>query len=118
MELQTRPFGVGEISRVAPFHAQESTSSTCPTRFSKQFLERLSGNSGQAPFHGPVSLHKTGERASFLALRVTDKRAIRPVQLLSRQSLEQEFSEVRMAPVLCRAVFFCTEQGGFVARRT
>jgi len=29
----------------------------------------------------------TGERAPFLALHATDKRAIRPVQLLSRQSL-------------------------------
>ena len=39
MEFQTLPFGVREISGVAPFHAQERTSSTYPTRFSKQFLE-------------------------------------------------------------------------------
>jgi len=38
MELKTPPFGVGEIGGVASFHAQERTSSTCPTRFSKQFL--------------------------------------------------------------------------------
>ncbi len=38
MRLQTLPFGVGEISGVAPFHAQERTSSTYPTRFTKQFL--------------------------------------------------------------------------------
>jgi len=39
MELQILPFGVGEIGGVAPFHAQERTSSTYPSRFSKQFLE-------------------------------------------------------------------------------
>ena len=39
MEFQTLPFGVGEIGRVAPFHAQERTSSTYLPRFSKQFLE-------------------------------------------------------------------------------
>ena len=37
MGLQTPPFDVGEIGRVAPFHAQERKSSTYPTRFSKQF---------------------------------------------------------------------------------
>ena len=30
--IETLPFGVGEIGRVAPFHAQERTSSTCPTQ--------------------------------------------------------------------------------------
>ena len=39
MELQTLPFGISEIGRVAPFHAQERTSSTCTTRFFKQSLE-------------------------------------------------------------------------------
>src|SRR5215212_6340028 len=56
-------------------------------KFAELPFQRLSGNAGQSPFHGPVSLHKTGERAPFSALRATDKRAIQPVQLLSRQSL-------------------------------
>jgi hypothetical protein len=38
MELQTLPFSIGEIGGVAPFHAQERTSLTYPSRFSKQFL--------------------------------------------------------------------------------
>ena len=38
MELQTLPFGVGKNGWVAPVHAQERTSSTYLTRFSKQFL--------------------------------------------------------------------------------
>jgi hypothetical protein len=42
MKLQTLPFGVGEIGGVAPFHAQERTSSTYTSRFSKWFLEKLS----------------------------------------------------------------------------
>ncbi len=33
MEFQTLPFGVGEIGGVAPFHAQERTSSTYPLTF-------------------------------------------------------------------------------------
>src|SRR5215218_3779055 len=43
MELQALPFGVGEIGRVAPFHAQERTSSTYSSRFSKQFLSTIQG---------------------------------------------------------------------------
>src|SRR5215217_6666359 len=39
--LKTLPFSVGEIGGVAPFHAQERTSSTCPTRFFKQSLEEF-----------------------------------------------------------------------------
>ena len=38
MGLDALPFSVGEMCRVAPFHAQERTSSTCPTRFFKQSL--------------------------------------------------------------------------------
>ena len=41
MGLQILPFGIGEIGWVASFHAQERTSSTYPTRFSKQFLEEV-----------------------------------------------------------------------------
>ena len=37
IEFQTLPFGVGEVGCVAPFHAQERTSPTYPSRFSKQF---------------------------------------------------------------------------------
>src|SRR5215204_1567304 len=39
--LKILPFSVGEIGGVAPFHAQERTSSTCPTRFFKQSLEEF-----------------------------------------------------------------------------
>src|SRR5919112_3429696 len=46
MELQTLPFGVGEIGGVAPFHAQERTSSTYPSRFSKQFQEGFFSETG------------------------------------------------------------------------
>src|SRR5919112_6755276 len=41
-----------------------------------------------------------GEIAHFSALGVTEKRLIRPVQILSRQSLEGEFCEVRIHGVL------------------
>src|SRR5215203_6607516 len=47
MELQTLPFSIGEIGGVAPFHAQERTSSTYPPRFSKQFQK---GNSRKPGF--------------------------------------------------------------------
>ena len=59
MELQTLPFGVGEIGGVAPFHAQERTSSTYPPHFSKQSLERLSGKSETDSI---VELHRGAER--------------------------------------------------------
>jgi hypothetical protein len=46
MELQTVPFGVGEIGGVTSFHAQERTSSIYPPRFSKQFLEEVFSETG------------------------------------------------------------------------
>src|SRR5215211_4529299 len=42
VRLDAPPLGIREISRIAPFHAQERTSSTYPSRFSKQFRK---GNS-------------------------------------------------------------------------
>ena len=50
MRAETLPFSVGQIGRVAPFHAQERTSSIRPTRFFKQFLS-------EAPIQPPTSLY-------------------------------------------------------------
>jgi hypothetical protein len=41
VRLDAPPFGIREISRIAPFHAEERTSQTYPSRFSKQFLHAL-----------------------------------------------------------------------------
>jgi hypothetical protein len=68
------------------------TCSYCP--YLPKCLERLSGNSERAPFCGLRSLRDGVRDALFDALCHTDKRAVRPVQLLSRQSLEEVFSEV------------------------
>src|SRR5215208_745501 len=57
MELQTLPFSVGEIGGVAPFHAQERTSSTYPPRFSKQFLEGKFSETG-LPVYGVLGNSK------------------------------------------------------------
>jgi hypothetical protein len=85
MGLQTLPFGVGEIGWVAPFHAQERTSSTYVTRFSKQLLEGVfyeilqKFTADSSPLArivtqgGGVSLHGTPtRRGSFLTPSAED----------------------------------------------
>src|SRR5215213_471679 len=66
------------------------------SRIIRQSLEKLSGNSERAPFRGLTSLRDALRDALLDALCPTDKRAVRPVRLLSRQSLEEAFSEVRI----------------------
>ena len=44
MELQTLPFGVGEIGGVAPFLAQERTSSTYPLALPNSFRAAVLGD--------------------------------------------------------------------------
>jgi hypothetical protein len=78
--------------------------------YSPKCLQRLSENSEGAPFRGLRSLRDGVRDAPFDALCHTDKRAVRPVQLFSRQFLEGKFSEVRTALVLHRAVFLCTNR--------
>jgi hypothetical protein len=46
--LEDLPFAFGEVGRVALFHAQERTSSTHPSRFSKQFRSMFSRKFGVA----------------------------------------------------------------------
>jgi hypothetical protein len=41
VRLDAPPLGIREIGLVAPFHAEERTSQTYPSRFSKQFLHAL-----------------------------------------------------------------------------
>src|SRR5215218_10098455 len=71
MEFQTLPFGVGEIGRVAPFHAQERTSSTYLPRFSKQFQKSSSRKLGRVDstrFRPVASFRRssTGRSGMFL----------------------------------------------------
>jgi hypothetical protein len=64
--------------------------------YAPNLLERLSGNSGQAPFHGPVSLHN-GRKGTLLgASRYRQTRD--PTRPATFQTVsEYAFSEVRLA---------------------
>ena len=64
--------------------------------YSPKCLERLSGNSECAPLRVSRDC-RTDERAPFRTSRATEKRSIRPLRLVSRQSLEGKFCEIRMA---------------------
>ena len=61
IELKTLPFGIGEIGRVAPFHAQERRSLSYLIRFSKQFLHDVFPETGLPVL---LILGTSGERHS------------------------------------------------------
>jgi hypothetical protein len=60
MATETLPFGVGQIGNIAPFHAQERTSSIRITRFFKQFLYRRLSERGSSYTKKYVSNGKYG----------------------------------------------------------
>jgi hypothetical protein len=63
------PFGPFRLRDTGQIHAR----SLARTLF-RQFLERLSGNSGQSPFHGPLSLHDGRKGTLFGAARYRQTR--------------------------------------------
>jgi hypothetical protein len=70
VRLQSLPLGVSEMGWVAPFHAQERTSLTYPTRFFKQFRKVCFANFARTEFSAPLCQAALREGACESATRL------------------------------------------------